>query len=203
MTSVIDTNDSLDTSWFQEYDKLLNIDTNFAKEVMNTIDIKFLYIDSHNNIQHIFSEQYNLHIDASGSFLLKDDLLMLIQQKKYKNNIKYKLDDILFYHVPIDHTHISEFTSQPSQQDFLKKISFFDSLHIPDSIFIFHPINSLYFFFKENESTHNFTIKSILKSNSSSSRSGKTKKVNINEVPIFQIPTTKPKKKRTRKNIHS
>ena len=45
--------DTLDTSWFDEYDKLLNLQNYFQKEKLQSIDIKFFYIDNTNHIQSI------------------------------------------------------------------------------------------------------------------------------------------------------
>lgn len=197
----MENNESLDTSWFQEYNKLLNLQTNYNKEKMINIDVKFIYIDNNDNIQNIYCEKLNLHSSDSGSQITKEDLLKIIQKNKTKNNIKYKLEDILFFHIPIDHENISNFNNQDSSSNYLKKVSFFDSLEIPESIFIFHNINSLYFIFKVNETDkHNFTIKSILKKSSSKSNPSKTKKVQINEIPMFQEIIKKSKKKTTRKN---
>lgn len=197
----MENNESLDTSWFQEYNKLLNLQTNYNKEKMINIDVKFIYIDNQDNIQNIYCEKLNLHSSDNGSQITKEDLLKIIQKNKTKNNIKYKLEDILFFHIPIDHENISNFNNQDSSSNYLKKVSFFDSLEIPESIFIFHNINSLYFIFKVNETDkHNFTIKSILKNSSSKSNPSKTKKVQINEIPMFQEIIKKSKKKTTRKN---
>ena len=197
----MENNESLDTSWFQEYNKLLNLQTNYNKEKMINIDVKFIYIDNNDNIQNIYCEKLNLHSSDNGSQITKEDLLKIIQKNKTKNNIKYKLEDILFFHIPIDHENISNFNNQDSSSNYLKKVSFFDSLEIPESIFIFHNINSLYFIFKVNETDkHNFTIKSILKNSSSKSNPSKTKKVQINEIPMFQEIIKKSKKKTTRKN---
>ena len=197
----MENNESLDTSWFQEYNKLLNLQTNYNKEKMSAIDVKFIYIDNNNNIRNIYCEKLNLHSSDNGSQITKEDLLKIIQKNKTKNYNKYKLEDILFFHIPIDHENISIFNNQDSSSNYLKKVSFFDSLEIPESIFIFHDINSLYFIFKLNDTDkHNFTIKSILKNSASKSKSSKTKKVQINEIPMFQEIVKKTKKKTTRKN---
>jgi hypothetical protein len=197
----MENNESLDTSWFQEYNKLLNLQTNFNKEKMINIDVKFIYIDNNDNIQNIYCEKLKLQCSDSGSQITKEDLLKIIQKNKTKNNFKYKLEDILFFHIPIEHENISDFNIQDSSLNYLKKVSFFDSLEIPESIFIFHNINSLYFIFKLNETNkHNFTIKSILKNSTSNSKNTKTKKVQINDVPMFQEIIKKTKKKTTRKN---
>lgn len=197
----MENNESLDTSWFQEYNKLLNLQTNFNKEKMINIDVKFIYIDNNDNIQNIYCEKLKLQCSDSGSQITKEDLLKIIQKNKTKNNSKYKLEDILFFHIPIDHENISNFNNQDSSGNYLKRVSFFDSLEIPESIFIFHDINSLYFIFKLNETDkHNFTIKSILKKSASKSKPSKTKKVQINEIPMFQEIIKKTKKKTTRKN---
>lgn len=202
MNKLDETNDeSLDTSWLEKYDRILDIQNNFEKEKMNSIQMISIYINGENEIQHVHSESLMLQKSDQGSHIRKEELLKLIQTKKYFQHIKYKLDDILFYHVPLDHEKIPDYNkSNLEQGEFLKKVSFLDSLDIPDSIFIFHEINTLYFIFTDASSNkHNHTIKSILKkADREPNPLSKTKKVQINDVPsVFK--SKKPKK--TRKKV--
>ena len=80
----------------------------------------------------------------------------------------------------------------------MKVLPIFNDIHIHKSIFIFHNINSLFFFFKESENNINrFTLKSILKKNKCENNS--TKKVRIIENIKEQIKEIK-KNNKTRKN---
>lgn len=199
-------NETLDTSWVQEYDKLLNIQQHYKKEPMKTLYSVYIYVDSDKQIQKINTEKLNLHIDTSGSFLLKEDLLKIIQDKKQLGNKKYKLDDIMLYHIPLEHENISTFNEKEEfNESFFKPVSFFDSLKIPDSIFIFHELNTIYFLFSNNLNNHNYTIKSILKCpNREPNKNMKTKKVQIIDAPVVIYKKKKQKKtKKNRTQLHS
>tara|TARA_B100000035_G_scaffold315153_1_gene334127 strand:- start:361 stop:975 length:615 start_codon:yes stop_codon:yes gene_type:complete len=202
MNSLNETTDEpLDTSWLEKYDRILDIQNNYEKEKMNSIQMVCIYINGENEIQHVHSESLMLELCDKGSHINKDDLLTLIQRKKYFQHLKYKLEDILFYHVPLEHEKISDYSkSETDEGDFLQKVSFLDSLDVPDSIFIFHEINTLYFIFVDASSNkHNHTIKSILKKpNREPNPLSKTKKVQINDVPSV-LKSKKPKK--TRKKV--
>ena len=53
MNKLDETNDeSLDTSWLEKYDRILDIQNNFEKEKMNSIQMISIYINGENEIQH-------------------------------------------------------------------------------------------------------------------------------------------------------
>jgi hypothetical protein len=171
----------IDTSWIDEQEKLQNINTNYYREPMNSMNIFFLYINQNNYIENIICEKHQLIISESqldssnknSSFLSKEFVLKLIQTKKKKTPVsKYKFKEILLFNVDLDTEHIQSFSMNDNYTDsshpFFKKIPIIDDIFISDSIFIFHSLNSLFFIFQEypniiSNTQQKHTLKSILK----------------------------------------
>lgn len=202
-------NDDLDMSWINEQERIQNIQSNYYREPMETVNTYFIYINQNQYIDKILCEKYDLEIVSNGSLLNKETLLKIIQTKKINTlNTRYKLVDILQYNVELEPEHIQTFINgepDPSSPKILKNISVFDEIVFSSSIFIFHGINCLYFIFQEVEtiSTKNRkSLKSILKTDSKNgyrehSKKG-TKKVKISTDTIEYSANYKNKNK-TRK----
>lgn len=155
----------LDISWIQEHEKETNIDEKYFREPMKNISVYYIYINNHeiekidNDIINIFSLSESKELGIS-----KECILHIIQNKKKKDEKKYKLIDILLYHVNLEPEIIQNYSKSENidelSKGFFKVLSIFDDILIPDSIFIFHSINSLYFIFQREEI---FYPRSILK----------------------------------------
>jgi hypothetical protein len=184
--------DDLDISWIQEQERIQNIQSNYYREPMESINTYFIYINQNQYIDKILCEKYDLYTNNGCSLLNKETLLQIIQNKKIKTNYsKYKLIDILQYHVELEPEHIQTFVNnrepEESSQNILKNISFFDEIKFSPSIFIFHGINCLYFVFQEVEiikQNARKSYKSILKDNNREPNKKGTKKVKISTDTI-------------------
>jgi len=170
-TSDPDEDCGLDTSWIQRETQIQNIQNNYSREPMEAIHGIFIYINQNNYIEKIMREMITLtQGDAgTGSHITPDMLLKIIQTKKLRTPVsKYKFTSLFTNVIDIDPDKIQSF-SKTNERD-IASVSFFKEapittdVHIPASIFIFHSINSVYFFFQEVlVAKHNHTIKSILK----------------------------------------
>lgn len=165
--------DYLDMSWIDEQERIQNIQKNYYREPMETINMYFIYINQNQYIDKILCEKYDLEVVSNSSLLTKEKLLQIIQNKKIKTlNTRYKLIDILQYHVELEPEHIQTFINgepDPSSQKILKNIPVFDEITFSPSIFFFHGINCLYFMFQEVETINTKnrkSLKSILKNDS-------------------------------------
>jgi hypothetical protein len=172
-------------SWINEQERIQNIQSNYYREPMETVNTYFIYINQNQYIDKILCEKYDLenHVNG-GSLLNKEILLKIIQNKKIKTEYsKYKLIDILQYHIELEPEHIQTFINgEPyeNSQKILKNISFFDEIVLSPSIFIFHGINCLYFIFQEVETINikkRKSLKSILKNNSKNDDREHSKKI--------------------------
>jgi hypothetical protein len=207
--------DNLDMSWIDEQERIQNIQSNYYRESMETINMYFIYINQNQYIDKILCEKYDLEIVSNGSLLTKEKLLQIIQNKKIKTlNTRYKLIDILQYHVELEPEHIQTFINgepDPSSPKLLKNISVFDEIVFSPSIFIFHGINCLYFIFQEIETINTKnrkSLKSILKNDSNfdsinqhreqSKKGTKKVKISIDTIEYSDSYKTKNKTRKTR-----
>jgi hypothetical protein len=167
----VDTESLIDTNWIQEYDSLQSISTTPLRELMKSIGVYFVYINPNDYIENILFETIDLEIDIDSKFSIvtKEAVLKIIQSKKRVLDLKYKLVDILSFVIDIEPENIQSFnkTDLDDSRTFLKNVPIFNDIRIDKSIFVFHNINSLFFFFKESENhVRRFTLKSILKKDS-------------------------------------
>jgi hypothetical protein len=195
----------LDVSWITEQQRVQNIQNNYCREPVSDIYIYFLYINNHSSIEKITRKKQPV-ID---NLIHRDEVLALIQNHKVSVSKKYKLMDVLLYHVDLEPQHIQSYSQTEdvlnSSKPFFKTLPIVDEIHIPTSIFIFHSLNSVFFVYKEVDTgSHNHTIKSILKKQSviCEPTHKHTKKVRISiDEPEYNTPL--PRKKKTRKNVVS
>jgi len=207
--------DDLDMSWIDEQERIQNIQKNYYREPMESVNTYFIYINQNQYIDKILCEKYDLENNNGCSLLNKEKLLQIIQNKKIKTlNTRYKLIDILQYNIELEPEHIQTFISgepDPSSQKILKNISVFDEIVFSPSIFIFHGINCLYFIFQEIETINTKnrkSLKSILKNDSNSNSDSKnqdrepskkgTKKVKIS-IDTIEYSDSYTNKNKTRK----
>ena len=170
-TSDPDEDGGLDTSWMHRETQIQNIQNNYSREPMEAIHGIFIYINQNNYIEKIMREMITLTEGepGTGSHITTDMLLKIIQTKKLRTPVsKYKFTSLFTHVIDIDPDKIQSF-SKTNERD-IASVSFFKeapitgSVCIPASIFIFHSINTVYFFFQEVlVAKHNHTIKSILK----------------------------------------
>jgi hypothetical protein len=184
----------LDISWIEEQEKIQNIDKNYFREPMETIDIHIIYINTNLYIESITKERHVLTKREKNTVLEKERILQIIQSKKKTTPFsKYKFADALLYNVELEPEQIQNYantqdntisssSSSSSSSSFLKPVKILEDITIPHSIFVFHGINALYFFFKEEPRTDlkNAKSKSILKMEGEQAAPHKiTKKVKI------------------------
>jgi len=178
----------LDISWIEEQEKIQNIDKNYFREPMDAIDIHIIYINANLYIESITKEKHVLTKREKTTVLEKERVLQIIQSKKKTTPFsKYKFMDALLYNVELEPEQIQNYANTQentisSTSSFLKPVKILEDVTISHSIFVFHGINALYFFFKEEPRTDltNAKSKSILKMEGEQATPHKiTKKVKI------------------------
>ena len=197
--------DNFDTSWIEEQEKMQDIHQNIAKENQTSINIFYVYVNKNNDVDKITHEKHSLATKSSR--ITKENLLGIIQCKKiYTPFSKYKFEDVILYSVEIDPENIQSYISteaDPQQSPYSKVLPFIGDIVIPETVFIFHDINCLFFIFKEYEfqKTHKTTLKSILKPSGEGGEHNikHTKKVRIQVSPEDFYSNTSKKNRKTRK----
>ena len=180
----------LDVSWIQETERIQNLSESPTKENSSYINTGCVYLNMNNCIENVVYDNLTLK-DISHNEISKEQMLEICDKYKKKTaTTKYILKYSLLFHIGVEPEDISSFAKCESNK--LKDISpsclhhyhSIDTIKIPPSLFIFHPINTLYFIFQEEESHETkASMKSILKSDNSkpySERHKFTKRVKIN-----------------------
>ena len=166
--------DHLDLSWTEEHIRTTNSQTIYCKEQMYHINIKFIYVNTNSNVCKVVQEKHPLKpLNNSGSVLSEYIVMQLAKTKNIIDDVRYKLDDILVYFVPLDpvnvfdyaknddtissisnhsssHSSVSTgYSASSNDFHFMKIIPILGDIIIPTSLFVFHPLNTIYFIFRE------------------------------------------------------
>ena len=164
-----------DEKWLQEQWKLLSIKNNYKREPLEYINLHFCYVDAENSIVNLKTEK---HTFSETQMISEKELFNIIEEKKHDANINYVFTELSLFLVDLEPENIQ--TIEPSKAQFFKTMPFISDIAIPPSIFIFHPLNSVFFLFKRR------------KSNLKQSGTKSNKKVSFSLLPS---------KKHTRRNI--
>jgi hypothetical protein len=170
----------LDISWVENHERLVNINQNYEREHMNSIKICFVYINSYSEIETVICDKESLVHNGKYSVIPKERILQIVQNKKFLDeNSKFSLDTILVYNVSIEPENIQKYINSEIVEPFIKMYPIVDEIVLNPSIFIFHELNCIYFFFRQIV----VKPKSILKnSNLDAGVAKKTKRVRIQEI---------------------
>jgi len=181
--------EDLDISWILEQERLENIDKNSWREALCEIGITTIYINKNKEIETIERET----MDVSGITILKREKLiqMIESKKKYTPTSKYIMKETLWFHVDLEPESIAFFSEK--KHSFLHTYPILEDIHLKPSIFIFHKLNTIYFFFYETP----IEVKQMKNAlNSEKTSNNKTKKrVEIMEYKVLSknIKTTRRK----------
>jgi len=147
----------------EEYNDLL-----YKKEYLETIPIYFLYVDINSNLESIESIK---HTFTDNTVLKKEQLMYYIETYKKRDTKKYKMIDLFlysndleikkmndFYEFEIDSSSFKELT-----KPFLRKISFFSDIVIPENYIMFHSFSGIYLIFQEQLKTEKNKTSSVSK----------------------------------------
>ena len=208
--------ENFDTSWIEQQERYQNIEgSNRGREQCNFINIHYIYVNKENNVEKINHEKYPLdhsqssHLSSNKcSLISKENVLRIIQSRKiFTPTSKYKFEDIILYNVDIEPENIQSYENiEPNMEnsrEYFKVLPFINDITIPDSVFIFHQINCLFFIFKEYcfQESKKPPLKSILKSSSIDGEQlprKHTKKVRI-QTSFENTTNLKNKHRKTRK----
>ena len=193
----------LNKQWDEER-RLLDSHGTIQQEPMQSIQAKFFYLNTHQYIENIICEPISLQITENGSILSKEKLIQIIEQKKIKTKqSKYQFLDLILCNFDTPASTIYSFSKTKDIRNIIsnhiKKLNPLEDIFIGSSIFPFHQINNLCFFFEgHNVENETIILKSILKDNTKK-QSKHTKKVRIVLQPkkeIKSVHKTKLTKKR-------
>jgi hypothetical protein len=145
-----------DKIWIEEQKKLLNIKTNYKREPLEYINLHFCYVDANNSIVNLKTEK---HIFRETQTITETQIFNIIEEKKHDANINYIFSELSLFTVDVEPENIQSI--EPIGMPFFKTIPFISDIVIPESNFIFHPLNSLFFLFKRRTGGGNKSTKKV------------------------------------------
>lgn len=184
--------DDLDISVIEDdssEDSFSDDDTSISndREILSEIDLYFIYINSENaidKVEKMTESMTELPVESSmdssmSSCISKERLLQIVQTKRFCDNKKYKLDEIMSFQIPLEYIHLDSFIKGDDSigKDFFQTVPIFNEVIISPALFVFHDLTALYFFFSEAMKP----LKSVLRDGS---ENRVTKKVRIKDESI-------------------
>ena len=124
----------------QEQKKILNIKTNYKREALEYINLHFCYVDANNAIVNLTTEK---HTFSETQTITEKEIFNIIEEKKHDANLHYVFSELSLFMVDLEPENIQ--TIEPNNTPFFKTLPFVSDIVSPPSIFIFHPLNSLFF----------------------------------------------------------
>jgi hypothetical protein len=179
--------DELDISWTNEYLRTTEGGITYESELMNSISIKFLYVNTENDVIHMINDKVSLKIkDNSHSLLDESTLIDLSYKYRDHNDKRYKCSHIVKYFIPTAPQTIIDNINDPAftfnEKDCLTVFDLPKDISFSPSLFIFHSINTVYMFFHEMVLVNPISPVSIIKKHNKKH----TKRVRISD----ELPTT-------------
>lgn len=154
-------------SWILDEEKLLDVNRCYTKESFSKITAHYVYLNVNDYIDNISCEElhFNWDNDKNVGTISNNSLLKLIEEKKIFGTKKYTFEEGITFLISLESDDIFGFSElvdlKSVEKQFLKPFTLLEDLILEPSIFVFHSINAIYFFFRESDKIHK--PKSILK----------------------------------------
>ena len=142
--------------WITDTQRLISITQTCLREELLYISLVFLYIDKNKETTSIKKD--TLEFGTRVRQISKEKILELIETNKKE---KYILRDNFLFHIPIEPESISLF-HEDTYKHYWTSCPLGKDVELPPSIFIFHPVNTIYFIYYEEDEK---PLKSSLRNN--------------------------------------
>ena len=150
--------EELDTEWIDSYhnkEKEFIESADLVTEDIKTINIYNLYINKRNDLEKIKILEYPIE-----KCLKKEELIKLIKEKQFDENIKYKLMSILKYNITLKQQELYPFINHTLEPNYLEAIQQLDDINFDSGLDIFDDLHSIYILYYEKQKS-NITKKNL------------------------------------------
>lgn len=147
--------DEIDNSWINNFNKLEIDYKNFYKEVSQDIEIFFIYVDEKKEIESLKKINYKL----DSGIIDKDKIIYLIKNYKIFNNKSYNLISLLKFNMNIEPSDVTDLFDLDDANEYLSSQRFLNNITFEDTISIFQDLNSLFMIFYASKPSINSTRK--------------------------------------------
>jgi hypothetical protein len=142
--------DEIDTSWIENYDKEDDQYKMFYKEPNKELRLSVLYINPNNDLENIKTKRIQL---IEPNQITREEFIYIIKNHDRVAGIKYKLINILLYNIDIESDnmqHIINSFNSGTKNNFFNNLVSLDTYTFNSTIRILQEINTLYIILKED-----------------------------------------------------
>lgn len=162
------------TDWIEEIKKENELYKHFYKEVNESINVSFIYVNKNNDIYYV----KNMNFPLEEGVLKKEDLLFLLKKHNVYNSLKHQILSILQYNINLEPSDLLSFLkSSPKENDYLKVKDGLNDIKYNDSITLLEDLNSLYVVYYEIGKKRRNTRKIYLNKFKLKSKKGTRKRI--------------------------
>jgi len=156
--------DKLDDDWINKFENIDKLYKDFYKEDLYYINLKFIYINSENEIERLKQETFLMN---KPNVITQEEIIQLLKKNSIDNKKRYSLLSILKYNINIEPDDINNYLTNKINNNYLSIIKYIDTINFDKTINMFHDLNDLIFVFYEKiiDIKHNNTKKIYLKNN--------------------------------------
>jgi hypothetical protein len=156
--------DKLDDDWINKFENIDKLYKDFYKEDLYYINLKFIYINSENEIERLKQETFLM---TKPNVITQEEIIQLLKKNSIDNKKRYYLLSILKYNINIEPDDINNYLTNKINNNYLSIIKYIDTINFDKTINMFHDLNDLIFVFYEKiiDIKHNNTKKIYLKNN--------------------------------------
>jgi hypothetical protein len=140
--------ESIDLDFIEEFDKTMMQYRDFYKENVETIKVKFLYVNKENRLEKIKHDDLIL---KTPNIITCGELIKILKSNNKVMNKYYKISSMCLYNVSIEADNIEKI----KEEHFLVNINHINDVIIEPTINILQDLNELLIIFKEKEKQNN------------------------------------------------
>ena len=141
--------EELDLRWISDYEEDYKKYNYFYEEEIEKITVFFFYVDIDSNISKIKQEK----LDIKDKKISKEQLIYIINNNKYSNNNKFKLDYILRYNITLKSKNIEKFVKIDNDKidnNYLQVLHTCSDIYFDNTINILQDLNSIFLIYSRH-----------------------------------------------------
>ena len=132
--------------WIKEQERFLSADKNYQREPVEYINIYFCFVDLSDSIVKVDVEKYLFSSSDPDTRIIGESILL----QKVEKQRQYKFQEMMLFHVGLESTDMHNYARRKTNEyNFVETFPVIRDVHVPPSVFIFHPVNYLLVLMKE------------------------------------------------------
>ena len=142
----------LDDSWIVEFENIDNEYKNFYKENIQSVKLRYLYINKNNCLEKIKEENIILKVP---NILSKEEIIGILKKNNTLNTVKYSLLGLLKYNIDLEPINLKNFLKKELDTNYLTSVKTIDTIYFKPSIYMFQDLTDIFILFCEKNQNNN------------------------------------------------